>query len=74
MNPPNFTFSHLHVVDVLVHHPDDLVDLRLLLGHLPGGLDLPHLLRPGDGLAVGAERALARRGRGRGRVFVRHLG
>ena len=35
-----------HVLHVLVHDPDDLVHLGLLLGHLPGRLDLTDLGGP----------------------------
>ena len=45
----------LHILDVFVHDADDLLDLGLLLGHLPCSLDLPHLLGSWDGLAVGAK-------------------
>ena len=41
-----------NVLDVLVHDADDLVDLGLLLGHLPGGLDLADLCGPRDWLAI----------------------
>merc|ERR1719203_697127 len=40
------------VLHVGVHDPDDLLDLGLLLGHLPGGLDLSDLSRSRDWLPV----------------------
>ena len=40
------------ILHVGVHDPDDLLDLGLLLGHLPGCLDLPDLCRARDGLAI----------------------
>ena len=41
-----------HILHVLVHDPDHLVHLGLLLGHPPLGHHLLHLLGPGQGLAV----------------------
>ena len=67
-----------HCLDVLVHDADDLIHLRLLLSHFALRLDLSHVLRPWDGFAVGAERALvlgrgAARGGSAGLCRVRHL-
>ena len=50
------TVALQHVLHVLMHDADHLVDLGLLLRHLPGGLDLADLGRAGDGLPVGAQR------------------
>ena len=41
-----------------MHDPDDLVHLGLLLAHLPGSLDLPHLFRARNRFPVGAQRPL----------------
>ena len=41
-----------NILHVGVHDPNDLLDLGLLLGHLPGGLDLSDLSWSGDGLAI----------------------
>ena len=40
------------VLHIGVHDPDDLLHLGLLLGHLPGRLDLSDLSRAGDGFAI----------------------
>ena len=44
-----------HVLHVRVHDPDHLVHLRLLLGHLPGRLDLTDLGGPWYRLPIGTQ-------------------
>lgn len=53
---PELAVPLQHVLHVLVHDPDHLVHLGLLLRHLPGRLDLPDLGRPRDRLSIRTQR------------------